>query len=869
MKLLATIQGWPTRTLLIIASLPAAASFIMIAVTAVVRSATANLRHGLFPWVTVGAETKWIPTASESKWIAIVTEPKVTYLAGYAIIVALLWGAAALYLWHRRSATGPTARPTAPVAANELAVGGALAGLLSVTLVPSGRLYVALAALALAGTLLFASAALLWWSGRTGSIPGKPYRIAAWAVAVFGLAPLVWAIVLTPFHVPNEFLALPETTVLPSGKQIDNIAYINDRKIEGLYIPDRRIPDRTPPKLVFPLGPEVSEQLPIISAFVEAYPERFYFDAARRTMEVHGYIEEPHYRFLLPLLANDSERKRLTERVAADAVYLARLKSQRYSDEEGAFLRLNRAELERQLVLGRYFYHHMYLFSPALARAYLGADAPASQYGVGFTSVLAAVIKAVPQSAQFNAYLVSLYSSYFLYAALVLLVAYLVQIRGWSLAFVGAFVLGSTLLSEIETVRLGVGLAPWRHMFDVVALWLLYRYYSRDDRVAGIGAVLLSGFAIYWSREMGLFLSLAITFALLVSAVVKQRRADWYWIAAMVTVAGAAWRLGDPRTHVDSLATLYGVNTPTLPPGFVTLLALAIMIGIGIWLLVQPPKEARDNWRLTADWLLVGSIAAYTAVNGVYLLWYPRAHHLAPFLPTIGIALVLVYRLFLARQQRTVAPVGPVLTMMIFGLVAALGLARLAEVATERKIFATHVNYQWDFPHGRMTSTGNPELLHEAVQLLRTHEAEVAVNILSPWEVVLLPMAGKAKSGPLLVTYASLLNEAQAQQVARDFLTAKSPVLFVDTAIMDGDYEWPLAEGSLMEFDRGYASYLRSQSHAWLRPVFEQIRSCYVLQVRGSLLSVYRRKDDSPKALEACQRGIANIGSVSVPHGKP
>jgi hypothetical protein len=114
------------------------------------------------------------------------------------------------------------------------------------------------------------------------------------------------------------------------------------------------------------------------------------------------------------------------------------------------------------------------------------------------------------------------------------------------------------------------------------------------------------------------------------------------------------------------------------------------------------------------------------------------------------------------------------------------------------------------------------------------------VDILSPWEVALLPLAGKGKSGPFVLSFDSLVTEAEVLRLRDHLLHGGSGVLFVDTRIMEGAYESPLYPQAYMD-DRVYAAMLRIRAHAMLRQVFARVAPCYRLEEKGPLISTYVR----------------------------
>jgi hypothetical protein len=248
--------------------------------------------------------------------------------------------------------------------------------------------------------------------------------------------------------------------------------------------------------------------------------------------------------------------------------------------------------------------------------------------------------------------------------------------------------------------------------------------------------------------------------------------------------------------------------------------------------------------RLLAEWTVLGASILYAIASGIYLMYYPRPHHLAPYFPAMALGGAVGARLLQqALHGRAALRLQRTCTVAVVALLAGtalLSVLRTAEVLKEERIFRTHVNHEWRFPAGELTSTGDPALLQQAVATIRAREKSAAVDILSPWEVALLPLAGKGKSGPFVLSFDSLVTEAEVLRLRDHLLHGGSGVLFVDTRIMEGAYESPLYPQAYMD-DRVYAAMLRIRAHAMLRQVFARVAPCYRLEEKGPLISTYVR----------------------------
>jgi len=668
--------------------------------------------------------------------------------------------------------------------------------------------------------------------------PVTSYRpVIAIVPILLGSVPLIYALFVTPSRVPNEFLALPEETIIASGQYVDNIAYINKNNFEGLYIPDpRESLTLTPP---FSVAINQLVDLGIIKRFQERAPQRFWYDQNTGRLEIHGQLTDEEYRQLLSLVS-DGGKELLYKKYHEDITSSLKFSNYRYDESEIRFLRLNREELERALVLGRFFYHHVFIFQPVLSGILDGKVVSASQYGRGLTEFFSMIIKFSPENLRFNNYLALLYLSYPLYLFVIALIAVWMGLSRWPIIFVCSIALIGFLNSEIETIRLGVGLVPWRHFFDVIVLYNLFIYVRRPSVAVGLLLTAITGLSLYWSREMGFFLAIAVMFGMVLHALILRQYKQWIQVGVFFLFVLLCYRLGHPNAAAHTTATLLGINTPGLPLGFIQLLAGVELVVAAVWWSRRPTTPSDDVIQYS-DWIFLGSALVYITLCGVYLLWYPRPHHLAPTVPVIGLAMAIAYRQYFSNTSEIAQKVAGATIALTLLTLTSVGTLRLLELWGEERVFSNHVVHNWNLPNGQITSTGQPELISEGIDLIRKYGEHTSANILSPWEIVLLPFAGKYKAGPYMVTFDSLLSETEVKVSAEHIVLSPDRMLFADTRIMRGQYELPLSTDAYMQ-NRITASISRLGSNVGLRKVFELIRPCYELVEEGHLISVYKRK---------------------------
>jgi len=633
-------------------------------------------------------------------------------------------------------------------------------------------------------------------------------------------------------------LALTTQTRLASGVTVDTLDFIAEHRLEGLSIPTQTASVLAPLRLTV----EQTGGKNAARALAREHPEAYWYDEPRQILEVHRILDVHQYQTLLAL-SEPEQVQQLQRRFRDDMGDALELATRKYTAEEKDFLRRNRPELERALVLGRFFYHHSFIFTSAVALAQDPTVAHASQYGKGLTQGFALLLSVVPEQLRFNSYLLALYASYPLYFFIAITVGRASGLSRWSVVFVAATTLFGFTLSDIETVRLGVGLAPWRHMLDLVVLYALGRFGQRSTPIHFLFLAVAVFAGIYWSQEMGLFIGLSAVGVLVALAVKRQDARGVFPILGLAVIVVVGYLVADPDAQAVTWAVPLGANTPTVPRGFVSVTAgtVTAMLTAWLWLagrLGSDPKTI--GW-----WCMTGAAVLYIAANGIYVMYYPRPHHLAPALPVLALGTAAGWTL-LARSLgdgltgARVRLAGSSATALVLLVVVGISVLRTAEALGERQIFAVHVTHRWDFPAAQLLSTGDPSLLRASVELIRRTSPQASVDILSPWEAVLLPLAGKGKSGPFVLSFDSLLTDREVLELVEHLLHRGNGTLFVDSRLISGIYELPPLEDAYMQ-NRLTAAVLRLRAHVMLREVFSRIEKCYQQEEAGPLITAYKR----------------------------
>ena len=774
-------------------------------------------------------------------WLAPYPLPKIIPMAVYSAAFFVVFAAALAVVISFRHPR-PFDRylpPVAPLLFSSAAVSAVLLSVLSGLLLRDKHFHVGEAADVAAVAVL----GVPWLHGVAVRYRNRHISVAwGWAVLAFAVLPMVLALGVTPFHIGNEFLSLSEQTDLTGGRHVDNVRFINRTHLEGLQIPDPRNPALKPGGDTVAIKAGNAAAARIAWGLVKGAQQNYWYNPNTNDLTIFGGIGLADY-FLLKTAVISKDMDKLQDIMISGIRRKIAGDSRFYNSTEKEFLRLNSIELGRQLVLGKFFYAQYYLFPQAVAQLGSGRVHHWSQYGRGLTDSIAALFRMVPERSWFNTYLKFIYAGYPIYLLYALGMAMLIGIRRWELVFVGAVIVGTYLIPSLETIRLGDDLSPWRHGFDFLALFLLYRTIARPRWWAMAALAVLIPAACFWSRETGLFLGVAMAFGLAAAAPLAspRRNVRYAWGGAAVMAAGLAaygYHMGNPHAQTVFLAFLYGVDTPQTPWGMVPgLAALFAAVMAGWWLL--RPRPADDGAR-RADWVVAGAAIVYSACGATYFIWFPMPHHLALMAPTVGVPLVLMFKRIPGTwpDKKAVATIAVVYALTGCAL---LGVQRLRQFHGEIRLFNTHKVYDWRMPAGHLRTTAAPQLVSRTVKQIVRYNPGIRVNILSPWEVLVVPLAGKAKAGPFVTTEDSLLTTNDQEKLIKFLLSSKNKILFVDSRIMNGIYETPMAPWAQLQ------QYVKPDNDrvaaaAGLRFVYNAVAPCYALVNRGPLLSVYRRK---------------------------
>lgn len=671
-----------------------------------------------------------------------------------------------------------------------------------------------------------------------------------WSVAIFIsiIAALFFSFypyVSGGIAVSNDYMDIPEQTILSTGI-VDNTGYINAHRIGGLNKYDPRVgrgKNATPrDKEVLKLSKNEA-----ISSFVANNQLRFDIDEASGHLIVKSRMTHDEARDLANMARNEMEREGVYSFFYNQQSALQEKKN--YSSEEVEFLRKNKRELLDQALAGHYF-HHQHTMLGTINEYVLGRPQKETVFLYGWfgTVAIAEIMKAL-DGVTFESYQKVFYLFYPLYYIL-LLVASVILFKDFKyVLLVGVISISTLLFLGFETIRFAPGFNPVRHFFDIFALVSFYWYLfaPRKNKLYLALALMCSTVAIFFSKEFGLVLLLAMLATVIVRHWVDHRQSflELLFVIVAIVAAITSLLLIETGKNQTLLYVLLGVAAPAM--NLVVMCSLLVLFS-GIYVLIVIGVKSGDKWSyLSLFWFI------YTQGVLLYYIWNPAPNHLVSLGSVWGMLLVLLLRLWCSNYAYAAKCEKMILLASNSLLALFLFLPSISFYCFDQydynKVFSHHKLYRWNFPRAQFVSTMDPSVFENAVQLINKYSAGQSIYMLSKYDNILPFLSSKYNKMPFAEMALSLVTKKEMDKTVALIHHDFPEYLFVDTDMMRNhggdvyDKDDPVGEfvAPIYEASRGRAMVLDNFSK-----VFKQIQHLYEPIETGQLITVYRRRNVTP-----------------------
>lgn len=543
------------------------------------------------------------------------------------------------------------------------------------------------------------------------------------------------------------------------------------------------------------------------------------------------------------LASPDSFDERQSNRTRDNAAALER-GSKHSQVEIQDFMRRNTLELRAQSHQGKFFHHHAFTYLPILESALSPADRiiPA-QYGEGLTRAMSVLLSGTGTPPTFNEYYALLWLFVAAYLILLTFLIWWITGEAWAAITAPGLALAALFLVGSETLRMAPGFNPIRHFPDLLVFAALALQARKPFGLVAILRALSLGFFVWWNREFGLFLAIA---ALAWSGLdVAAGRDRVNAVRQIVLDLGAVLAVLVVSTNIPSDLTIYnlmGVNTPSIR--WAHALAWAALwiplVGAIAWLRFwSTQSDSHETQGHLLDIAGIGFI--YCALASIYPIWNPSRTH-AAVIWLCGVGPILCLGVWLTRQRTSWTQLGIrwlgnyALAVMIILLGSAL-LIDWPDRARNERVFSQHKLFDWNFGGLHAQSTAEPGGIEAAVDLMRRHQPEGRIVLLSRYDSLLQVLSQRIGALPYIDTPTALVSRDLSERVAELILATPNATIFVDHDLLKN------REGEIYRIDPKLReiSAQRVAGLAVLGATFESIRHCYRPGEIAGVLQVWHR----------------------------
>ncbi len=337
---------------------------------------------------------------------------------------------------------------------------------------------------------------------------------------------------------------------------------------------------------------------------------------------------------------------------------------------------------------------------------------------------------------------------------------------------------------------LAPGIIPSIHLFDTSVIICLIAFYRRNNPLYLAFATALALASILINRQFGVavFAALTISVGLYIVENKRGKGALLWVVAALCTgvIAIPVWRFSEIGGSSEIFPYFWKgfLSWPALPQVIIFTL-IYLVLSYGFLLLL---KKTRVYLKYVYLFVFV-----YAQTLLLYFFWSGLPNHLPLVVPFLWVQLLLM--LFIAKETLLRNPLGRksiYATVIVFTMVGCLAIAVGAlDFYKEKSAFAEnfrlHRTYAWQIPRARLIATVNPEVVQEAVDLIRHYspEKDMRVYILSKYDSLLPFLSDRYSAMPFFEVSAFLFSEKEYRMVLNRLKDDKPRYLIVDTNIAD------------------------------------------------------------------------------------
>jgi len=653
----------------------------------------------------------------------------------------------------------------------------------------------------------------------------------------------------------NEFLELPERTLLTSGgtgeRYVDNYTFIEDNFLLG-FQKRYRVEEGSKNPIPKP-GTYLEVSYKDVANFLEdgetSYAKKMYFDHDYNALVSVASLTGSERIALKQHLPNSSDTDNLIRSLVENQGSMEALPR---TQEQIEFLEKNKLELSWQFYDRGFFHHHNHIMA-AVSQMALERDTKEIYMQYGWLN--AYILKNIMQvfgGISYHLYVQILNWAYIIYFILCLGLVYILY-RQIEVVAIVALLIGFGINSlGYYYLQLAPGYNPIRHFIDIFIIYLFWRHLTTNRKMFYLALLCFSMVAVLNDKVFGLFISISYLLGLVAKEWIASKKLS-VQMAGKVIIGLACLCFG---LFVSSALTGKDPISYYFLKGFIgwpfnKLVNLLLIISVGYSLLVYRLYKSKFTSPLSV------LLFTYSHQTLLYYVWTGNSDHLFSMITihTLGwLTLVIpledncstglkksMCEAFLSKKL--------IVSYLFFSLIVFLNTGNefYKNKHNLDRIFETHKTYNWSFTNANIISTINPTYFDESVKLINKFSNNNAIYMISKYDRVLPFLSNRYNALPFIDLSHYLLSEKEIKQAIATIKREQPNYLFVDTSIKreyKADIINPAYHTRAPElYSNLYEeSVSRSLRLNLLKRVFDEISEDYDAIEQGTLITVYKRR---------------------------
>ncbi|MDP3588627.1 MAG: hypothetical protein Q8R58_11295 [Sulfuricurvum sp.] len=499
----------------------------------------------------------------------------------------------------------------------------------------------------------------------------------------------------------------------------------------------------------------------------------------------------------------------------------------------------NRFEVHWQ-ILSRFMIHHnSFMFIPigdiALDKNISMINA---QYGLGSAWLFEKLFSWIG-GISFDGWLKINYASYYLYFGFFIIILFAItRSFSWTTAI---FLLSIALVNNrgYDFLLLPPGESPWRHIFDIVIVYLIFLYTEKKTFVYYLLALIFGVISVVINPQIGLMIFVAT----IISGLFYMYR-ERIHISGMAIITTIAMILGGSAfiflSSANDMAQYYLDGVIGFPISFYEMFKILIIFIVGYLLLWKILKD-----RLSLNYMHLVFLVIYVQELMFYVVWHYNGDGFRSrayiYVLTVGLLLFPLRKIIVDRWKNY-------LTIALTVVIGVFYISSVKHVIKSKvhyeEVFQHHVTYEWNMDRAHIISTMNPLYFQNDVDLIKKYSKDKnGIYIVSEYDNFLPFLAHKYSLMPFFDLKWYLITPKEFDKSIKILELNKPEYIFVDTGI-DRNINNEIIDSKLPKIGYLYQeSVWRIQRLKLLYKVFQDVSNDYQLVEKGYLISVYKRKD--------------------------